>query len=150
MYENRDTHIRIDGTTYTQSLGWDIGTYTNYTIERGSTDDIKQYFYGNVHSTDNDATALPVLFRVGGNQSAASTQSLHAQVSEMIFWNTDESANRVGIESNIRSFYSIGSSAPSQPQGDINSFVSRVETDGGSVLGGSCLLTDVTFLTTNP
>jgi len=28
--------------------------------------------------------------------------------------------------------------------------VSRVETDGGSVLGGSCLLTDVTFLTTNP
>jgi hypothetical protein len=150
VYQNRDTHIRIDGTTYTQSLGWDIGTYTNYTIERGSTDDIKQYFYGSVHSTDNDATAWPVLFRVGGNQSAASTQSLHAQVSEMIFWNTDESSNRVGIESNIRSFYSIGSSAPSQPQGDINSFVSRVETDGGSVLGGSCLLTDVTFLTTNP
>ena len=150
VYQNRDTHIRLNGTTYTQSLGWDIGTYTNYTIERGSTDDIKQYFYGNVHSTDNDATAWPVLFRVGGNQSAASTQSLHGQVSEMIFWNTDESANRVGIESNIRAFYSIGSSAPSQPQADINSFVSRVETDGGSVLGGSCLLTDVTFLTTNP
>lgn len=150
IYQNRDTHIRINGTTYTQPLGWDIGTYTNYSIERGSTDDIKQYFYGNVHSTDNDATAWPVLFRVGVNQSEAGTQSLCAQVSEMVFWNSDESSNRVGIEGNIRTFYSIGSSAPSQPQADINAFVSRVETDGGEVLGGSCLLTDVTFLTTNP
>ena len=150
VYENRNTSIRIAGTSYTQALGWDIGTYTNYTIERGSTDDIKQYFYGNVHSTDNDATAWPVLFRLGGNKNLDTIQSLHGQVSEMIFWNTDESANRVDIETNIRDFYSIGSSAPSQPQGDINSFVSRVETDGGSVLGGSCLLTDVTFLTNNP
>ena len=63
--------LRLTGTTYTQSLGWDIGTYTNYTIERGSTDDIKQYFYGNVHSTDNDATAWAVLFRVGGNESGS-------------------------------------------------------------------------------
>mgnify|MGYP003126585359 FL=1 len=150
VYENRNTSIRISGTSYTQALGWNIGTYTNYTIERGSTDDIKQYFYGNVHSTDNDATAWPVLFRLGGNKNLDTIQSLHGQVSEMIFWNTDESANRVDIETNIRDFYSIGSSAPSQPQGDINSFVSRVETDGGSVLGGSCLLTDVTFLTNNP
>ena len=150
VYENRNTSIRISGTSYTEALGWDIGTYTNYTIERGSTDDIKQYFYGNVDSTDNDATAWPILFRLGGNKNLDAIQSLHAQVSEMIFWNTDESANRVDIETNIRDFYSIGSSAPSQPQGDINSFVSRVETDGGSVLGGSCLLTDVTFLTTNP
>lgn len=150
VYENRNTSIRIAGTSYTQALGWDIGTYTNYTIERGSTDDIKQYFYGNVHSTDNDVNDWALLFRVGGNKNLDAIQSLHAQVSEMIFWNTDESANRVGIEENIRAFYSIGSSAPSQPQADINSFVSRVETDGGSVLGGSCLLTDVTFLTTNP
>jgi hypothetical protein len=150
VYENTTTSIRIAGTSYTQALGWDIGTYTNYTIERGSTDDIKQYFYGTIHETDNDANDWPVLFRVGGNKNLDAIQSLHAQVSEMIFWNTDESSNRVGIESNIRSFYSIGSSAPSQPQADINSFVSRVETDGGSVLGGSCLLTDVTFLTTNP
>ena len=150
VYENRNTSIRISGTSYTQAVGWNIGTYTNYTIERGSTDDIKQYFYGNVHSTDNDATAWPVLFRLGGNKNLDTIQSLHGQVSEMIFWNTDESANRVDIETNIRDFYSIGSSAPSQPQGDINSFVSRVETDGGSVLGGSCLLTDVTFLTNNP
>ena len=150
VYQNRDTHIRIDGTTYTQSLGWDIGTYTNYTIERGASDAIKQYFYGTEHSSDSRSVNWALLFRVGGNETATTTESLHAQVSEMIYWNTDESSNRVGIESNIRSFYSIGSSAPSQPQGDINSFVSRVETDGGSVLGGSCLLTDVTFLTTNP
>jgi len=150
VYENRDTHIRVKGTIFSEPLGWDIGTYTNYTIERGSTDVIKQYFYGTEHSDDTRTVNWPVLFRLGANQSAASTQSLHGQVSEMIFWNTDESSNRVGIESNIRSFYSIGSSAPSQPQGDINSFVSRVETDGGTVLGGSCLLTDVTFLTTNP
>jgi len=150
VYENRNTSIRIAGTSYTQALGWDIGTYTNYTIERGSTDDIKQYFFGTEHITDNDANDWALLFRIGGNKNLDAIQSLHAQVSEMIFWNTDESANRVGIESNIRSFYSIGSSAPSQPQADINSFVSRVEADGGSVLGGSCLLTDVTFLTTNP
>jgi hypothetical protein len=150
IYENRTTHIRVKGTIFTEPLGWNIGTYTNYTIERGSTDVIKQYFYGTEHSDDTRSVNWPVLFRVGGNQSAASTQSLHAQVSEMIFWNNDESANRVDIETNIRAFYSIGSSAPTQPQADINSFVSRVETDGGSVLGGSCLLTDVTFLTTNP
>jgi len=150
VYENTNTSIRIAGTSYFQPDGWDIGTYTNYTIERGSTDDIKQYFYGTTHTSDNDANDWALLFRVGGNKNLDAIQSLHAQVSEMIFWNTDESANRVGIETNIRDFYSIGSSAPSQPQGDINSFVSRVETDGGSVLGGSCLLTDVTFLTTNP
>jgi len=150
VYQNRDTHIRVKGTIFSEPLGWDIGTYTNYTIERGSTDVIKQYFYGTEHSDDSRSVNWPVLFRVGGNQAAASTQSLHGQISEMIFWNTDESANRVDIETNIRDFYSIGSSAPSQPQGDINSFVSRVEADGGSVLGGSCLLTDVTFLTTNP
>ena len=150
VYENRDTHIRVKGTIFSEPLGWDIGTYTNYTIERGSTDVIKQYFYGTEHSDDTRSVNWPVLFRLGGNQSAASTQSLHGQISEMIFWNSDESSNRVDIETNIRSFYSIGSSAPSQPQGDINSFVSRVETDGGSVLGGSCLLTDVTFLTNNP
>ena len=150
VYQNRDTHIRVKGTIFSEPLGWDIGTYTNYTIERGSTDVIKQYFYGTEHSDDSRSVNWPVLFRVGGNQAAASTQSLHGQISEMIFWNTDESANRVDIETNIRDFYSIGSSAPSQPQGDINSFVSRVETDGGSVLGGSCLLTDVTFLTNNP
>ena len=150
VYENRNTSIRISGTSYTQALGWDIGTYTNYTIERGSTDDIKQYFYGNVHSTDNDANDWPILFRLGGNKNLDTIQSLYGQVSEMIFWNSDESSNRVDIETNIRDFYSIGSSAPSQPQADINSFVSRVEADGGSVLGGSCLLTDVTFLTTNP
>jgi len=150
VYQNRDTHIRVKGTIFSEPLGWDIGTYTNYTIERGSTDVIKQYFYGTEHSDDSRSVNWPVLFRVGGNQAAASTQSLHGQISEMIFWNTDESANRVDIETNIRDFYSIGSSAPSQPQGDINSFVSRVETDGGTVLGGSCLLTDVTFLTNNP
>ena len=150
VYENRTTEIRVKGTIFTQPLGWNIGTYTNYTIERGVSDAIKQYFYGTEHSSDSRSVNWPVLFRVGGNETATSTESLHSQVSEMIFWNTDESANRVGIESNIRSFYSIGSSAPSQPQADINSFVSRVETDGGSVLGGSCLLTDVTFLTTNP
>lgn len=150
VYQNTNTSVRIAGTSYFQPGGWDIGTYTNYTIERGSTDDIKQYFYGTIHETDNDATAWPILFRLGGNKNLDTIQSLHGQISEMIFWNTDESSNRVGIESNIRSFYSIGSSAPSQPQADINSFVSRVEADGGSVLGGSCLLTDVTFLTTNP
>jgi len=150
VYENRTTEIRVKGTIFTEPLGWDIGTYTNYTIERGATDVIKQYFYGTEHSDDTRSVNWALLFRVGGNQAAASTHSLHAQVSEMIFWNTDESANRVDIETNIRDFYSIGSSAPSQPQADVNSFVSRVETDGGSVLGGSCLLTDVTFLTTNP
>jgi len=150
IYENTNTSVRIAGTSYIQPDGWDIGTYTNYTIERGSTDDIKQYFYGTIHETDNDANDWPILFRLGGNKNLDAIQYLHAQVSEMIFWNTDESSNRVAIESNIRSFYSIGSSAPSQPQADINSFVSRVEADGGSVLGGSCLLTDVTFLTINP
>jgi len=150
VYQNRDTHIRVKGTIFSEPLGWDIGTYTNYTIERGASDVIKQYFYGTEHSDDTRSVNWPVLFRLGGNQAAASTQSLHAQVSEMIFWNTDESANRVDIETNIRDFYSISSSAPEQGQADINSFVSRVETDGGSVLGGSCLLTDVTFLTNNP
>jgi len=150
VYQNRTTEIRVKGTIFTEPLGWDIGTYTNYTIERGASDAIKQYFYGTEHSSDSRSVNWALLFRLGGNETATTTESLHAQVSEMIFWNTDESSNRVGIESNIRSFYSIGSSAPSQPQADINSFVSRVETDGGSVLGGSCLLTDVTFLTTNP
>ena len=150
VYENRTTEIRVKGTIFTEPLGWDIGTYTNYTIERGASDAIKQYFYGTEHSSDSRSVNWALLFRLGGNETATSTESLHAQVSEMIFWNTDESSNRVGIETNIRDFYSIGSSAPSQPQGDINSFVSRVEADGGSVLGGSCLLTDVTFLTTNP
>ena len=150
VYENTTTSIRIKDTSFTQIAGWDIGTYTNYTIERRSSDVIRQYFYGSEHSDDALSVNWPVLFRLGGNKNLDAIQSLHAQVSEMIFWNTDESANRVDIESNIRSFYSIGSSAPSQPQADINSFVSRVETDGGSVLGGSCLLTDVTFLTTNP
>jgi hypothetical protein len=150
IYENTTTEINVKGTIFTQPLGWDIGTYTNYTIERGVSDAIKQYFYGTEHSSDSRSVNWALLFRVGGNETATTTESLHAQVSEMIFWNTDESANRVGIEENIRAFYSIGSSAPSQPQGDINSFVSRVETDGGSVLGGSCLLTDVTFLTINP
>ena len=150
VYENGTTEIRVKGTSFTQPLGWNIGTYTNYTIERGASDVIKQYSYGTIHETDNDVNDWALLFRVGGNKNLDAIQSLHAQVSEMIFWNTDESANRVGIEENIRAFYSIGSSAPSQPQADINSFVSRVETDGGSVLGGSCLLTDVTFLTTNP
>ena len=150
IYENRTTEINVKGTIFTQPLGWDIGTYTNYTIERGASDAIKQYFYGTIHSSDSRSVNWSLLFRLGGNETATTTESLHAQVSEMIFWNTDESSNRVAIESNIRSFYSIGSSAPSQPQADINSFVSRVETDGGSVLGGSCLLTDVTFLTTNP
>jgi len=150
VYQNRDTHIRVKGTIFSQPLGWDIGTYTNYTIERGASDAIKQYFYGTEHSDDTRSVNWPVLFRVGGNQSAASTQSLHGQISEMIFWNTDESSNRVDIETNIRDFYSISSSAPEEAQADINSFVSRVEADGGSVLGGSCLLTDVTFLTTNP
>jgi len=150
VYENTTTSIRIKGTSFTQIAGWDIGTYTNYTIERRSSDVIRQYFYGSEHSDDALSVNWPVLFRLGGNKNLDAIQSLHGQISEMIFWNTDESANRVDIESNIRSFYSIGSSAPSQPQADINSFVSRVETDGGSVLGGSCLLTDVTFLTTNP
>lgn len=150
VYENTTTSIRIKGTSFTQIDGWDIGTYTNYTIERRSSDVIRQYFYGNEHSDDAFSQNWPILFRLGGNKNLDAIQSLHGQISEMIFWNTDESSNRVGIESNIRSFYSIGSSAPSQPQGDINSFVSRVETDGGTVLGGSCLLTDVTFLTNNP
>ena len=150
IYENRTTEINVKGTIFTQPLGWNIGTYTNYTIERGASDAIKQYFYGTEHSSDSRSVNWALLFRLGGNETATSTESLHAQVSEMIFWNTDESANRVGIEENIRAFYSIGSSAPTQPQADINSFVSRVEADGGSVLGGSCLLTDVTFLTTNP
>ena len=52
VYENRDTHIRVKGTIFSEPLGWDIGTYTNYTIERGSTDVIKQYFYGTEHSDD--------------------------------------------------------------------------------------------------
>ena len=150
VYENTTTSIRIKGTSFTQIDGWNIGTYTNYTIERRSSDVIRQYFYGNEHSDDALSVNWPILFRLGGNKNLDAIQSLHAQVSEMIFWDTDESSNRVGIEENIRAFYSIGSSAPSQPQADINSFVSRVETDGGSVLGGSCLLTDVTFLTTNP
>ena len=150
VYENTTTSIRIKGTSFTQIAGWDIGTYTNYTIERRSSDVIRQYFYGSEHSDDALSVNWPVLFRLGGNKNLDAIQSLHGQVSEMIFWNTDESSNRVAIESNIRSFYSIGSSAPTQPQADINSFVSRVEADGGSVLGGSCLLTDVTFLTTNP
>jgi len=150
VYENTTTSIRIKGTSFTQIDGWNIGTYTNYTIERRSSDVIRQYFYGNEHSDDAFSQNWPILFRLGGNKNLDAIQSLHGQISEMIFWNTDESANRVDIETNIRDFYSIGSSAPSQPQGDINSFVSRVETDGGSVLGGSCLLTDVTFLTTNP
>ena len=150
VYENTTTSIRIKGTSFTQIDGWNIGTYTNYTIERRSSDVIRQYFYGNEHSDDALSVNWPVLFRLGANKNLDAIQSLHAQVSEMIFWNTDESSNRVDIETNIRSFYSIGSSAPTQPQADINSFVSRVETDGGSVLGGSCLLTDVTFLTTNP
>ena len=150
VYENTTTSIRIKGTSFTQIDGWNIGTYTNYTIERRSSDVIRQYFYGNEHSDDALSVNWPVLFRVGANKNLDAIQSLHGQISEMIFWNTDESANRVDIETNIRSFYSIGSSAPSQPQGDINSFVSRVETDGGTVLGGSCLLTDVTFLTNNP
>jgi len=55
----------------------------------------------------------------------------------------------VGRDNNISwgiVYANLGSIAPQL----VSAFKTRVEADGGSVLGGSCLLTDVTFLTTNP
>jgi hypothetical protein len=52
---------------------------------------------------------------------------------EHIFYNTNQSSNRIGIETNINTFYSIFPVAPVVSDPDAQAFVDRVFAAGGSV-----------------
>jgi hypothetical protein len=93
---NGSSHIRINGTAFEEASAFN-GDPIVYVVERNSSDEIKQYINDALDSTDTDSNDFPVLFRLGINQAEASTHSLKAKISEMVFYNTDASSRRTAI-----------------------------------------------------
>jgi len=103
---NGNSHIRINGTAFEEASAFD-GSPTFYAIERNSSNEIKQYFKDTLDSTDTDSNDFPVLFRLGINQAAASNHSLKAKISEMVFYNSDVTARRTSITTDVTDYFSI-------------------------------------------
>jgi hypothetical protein len=97
--------IRIDGITRTgQNLvsifmygggGSSIDEYTNGSLSKSGT---------NVNNIDfNSGNRL----YIGANTNGANSQLFGGKIQDIILYNTDESAKKVGIEQNINDFYNI-------------------------------------------
>jgi len=112
-----------DFSSTSQFLSFNIYDYDNST----------NYLYvDNVLRTDNNAgrstttsnSFISIMARSSGDFN------IDGKLSELIFYPSDQSSNRTGIETNINDFYSIYY-VPSDS--DAQAFVSRVETAGGSL-----------------
>ena len=58
-------------------------------------------------SGDAGVQALSLGWRIGAERSAISGYQWNGKISEVVFWSTNQSTNRAGIESNINAHYGI-------------------------------------------
>ena len=77
----------------------------------GSGSTIDEYTNSSLVDSVSDATSRNFnrggIMRIGANLNGADRQHLIGDLQEIILYNTDQSANRAGIETNINDYYSI-------------------------------------------
>ena len=108
LYDNGAIELRVNGTTYTYASAYTPNTQELLTIQRDSADSLEIYVDGTSQGSNTEAADWTgIIGYLGSNQSQASGQFFTGTFQEIIVFNSDQSTNRTGIETNINDHFSI-------------------------------------------
>jgi hypothetical protein len=108
LYDNGNIELRINGTTHTYSSAYTPNTQELLTIERDSADSLEIYVDGTSQGSNTEAADWTgILGYLGSNQSQTSGQFYTGTFQELIIFDSDQSTNRTGMETNINDHFDI-------------------------------------------
>lgn len=113
MTSRSDTSAGVIIASVTKTFNNDVSNLVSVILDENNatTSEKMKIYINNVIGTTNTQTRKPISINAGFGMSlfrtATTITNYDGNISELIFFNTDQSSNRTGIETNINNYYSL-------------------------------------------